>query len=128
MKIFDLNEFQDYSDSEADVCIAGSGPAGLSIANEFAGANASILVLESGGLDDEPDSQALYDIESIGARRKLDQSTLRRRIFGGSSHVWTGRCAPFSEMILRSDLGFHIQGGPLLLTTSNRILSERQKS
>jgi choline dehydrogenase-like flavoprotein/predicted dehydrogenase len=95
MKIFDLNQMESGSVVATDLCIIGTGPAGLTIANELAGVGIRTLVLESGGLGDEPESQALYEIESTGAPRVLDQEILRRRILGGSSHVWTGRCAPF---------------------------------
>jgi choline dehydrogenase-like flavoprotein len=95
MKVLDLNQMESGSVVETDLCIIGTGPAGLSIANELAGGDMRALVLESGGVEDEPESQALYEIESIGAPRVLNQDILRTRILGGSSHVWTGRCAPF---------------------------------
>ena len=95
MKVFDLNQMESGSIVETDLCIIGTGPAGLSIANELAGGDMRALVLEGGGLEDEPESQALYEIESTGAPRVLNQDILRTRILGGTSHVWTGRCAPF---------------------------------
>ncbi len=98
MNFFDLREFEDNTLIEADLCIVGSGPVGLSIAKEFAGTNVDVLVLESGGLKTEEETQKLYDIESIGDPRVINQENLRRRIFGGSSHIWTGRCAPFNEL------------------------------
>ena len=42
-----------------DIVVIGSGPAGLAIANELAGGNASVAVLESGGLDYDDDTQEL---------------------------------------------------------------------
>src|SRR3982074_2560463 len=98
MKVFDLNQVEDNSLMESDLCIVGSGPAGLSIANEFAQTRIDVLVLESGGLEDEADTQTLYDIESVGAPRSIIQDELRRRILGGTSHIWTGRCAPFADI------------------------------
>jgi choline dehydrogenase-like flavoprotein len=98
MKIVDLNHLQRNSLLEADLCIVGSGPAGLSIANEFVGSDIRVLLLEGGGMKDEPETQALYDIENTGAQRLIDQSNLRRRILGGTSHIWTGRCAPFEDI------------------------------
>ncbi len=95
MKVVDLNRLERGSSFETDVCIIGSGPAGLSIANEFIGTNTRVLVLESGGLYDEPATQALYEIENTGAPRIMGQDVLRYRILGGTSHIWTGRCAPF---------------------------------
>jgi choline dehydrogenase-like flavoprotein len=98
MKIVDLNDLQDNVFLEADLCIVGSGPSGLSLANEFVGTNTRVLVLESGGLADEPESDALYEIESTGWPREKDQAKIRRRILGGSSHIWTGRCVPFQPI------------------------------
>lgn len=98
MNLLDLRDFEDNSVIQTDLCIVGSGPAGLSIAKEFQGTKVDVWVLESGGLKDEPETQALYEIESIGAPRVIDQQNIRTRIFGGSSHVWTGRCAPFDEI------------------------------
>src|SRR5882762_9910031 len=95
MKIFDLNYLAHNSVLEADICIIGSGPAGLTIAQEFLNTGTRILLLESGGMKEEPQTQALYQIESTGDARVMDQNILRQRILGGSSHIWTGRCAPF---------------------------------
>jgi choline dehydrogenase-like flavoprotein len=97
MTIADLNQFEDNSTIEADLCIVGTGPSGVTIAKEFAGTSTRVLLLESGGLEEESDSQALYDIEAAPPRR-MNQDILRRRILGGSSYIWTGRCAPFQTL------------------------------
>jgi choline dehydrogenase-like flavoprotein len=98
MNFIDFNECDDDAVFEADICIVGSGPVGMSVAKEFAGTNVKILILESGGIESEGDVQKLYEIESVGDPRRVDQINLRRRIFGGSSYIWTGRCAPFDSM------------------------------
>ena len=67
MSFFDLRQMDENSLIETDLCIVGSGPSGLSIAKEFEGSNIEVLVLESGGLDKEADTQSLYDIENTGA-------------------------------------------------------------
>jgi choline dehydrogenase-like flavoprotein len=113
MRIFDLNKLEDGVSIEADLCIVGSGPAGISIAAEFAKTNVNVLVLESGGVDDEQDTQRLYEIESAGAPRVMDQQDLRRRILGGSSHIWTGRCAPFDALDFESRPWISNSGWPL---------------
>jgi choline dehydrogenase-like flavoprotein len=97
MNISDLHHLEDNATLETDLCIVGTGPAGLSIAAEFAGTNTSVLVLESGGLEWETDTQALCDIVSAPPRQ-MNQDILRARILGGSSHIWTGRCAPFHPL------------------------------
>lgn len=40
----------------------------------------------------------MYDIENVGAFRHIQQDQVRNRIFGGTSHTWTGKCAPFDPI------------------------------
>ncbi|MFN3213899.1 MAG: GMC oxidoreductase [Henriciella sp.] len=77
---------QEYS---ADVAIAGSGPAGLSLAFRLADAGYSVLVLEAGGATFEQDSQDLYDGELLGRDYSLTGTRLRQ--FGGTSGHWNGQ-------------------------------------
>lgn len=98
MNLIDFNKCDADSVFETDICIVGSGPVGISIAKEFVGTNVNVLIVESGGLESEDDVQKLYEIESIGDPRRINQINLRRRIYGGSSYIWTGRCAPFDDI------------------------------
>jgi choline dehydrogenase-like flavoprotein len=97
MQVDDLNKFEDNSHIQADLCIVGTGPAGVSIARQFAGTKLKVLLLESGGMDAESDTQALYNVETAPPRLE-SQTALRKRIVGGSSNIWTGRCAPFHAL------------------------------
>ena len=47
------------AEMDVDLCIVGAGPAGITLARSFAGTAMTVCLLESGGLDGEPDSQAL---------------------------------------------------------------------
>jgi choline dehydrogenase-like flavoprotein len=85
---------------DCDVCIIGSGPAGSTVARELSTSRLRVTVLESGGFDRRDDVDALNEIESVGWPRVADQWMVRNRIIGGSSHTWTGRCAPFDEIDL----------------------------
>src|SRR5665213_3618331 len=96
MKLIDLNELEDAQLIQADLCIVGTGPSGMTIARQLARTNLNVLMLESGGLEPEADTQSLYDIESTAPRR-IDQDVIRARLMGGSSRIWTGRCAPFHQ-------------------------------
>jgi choline dehydrogenase-like flavoprotein len=98
MDIEDLRRLDDGQDIVTDLCVVGSGPAGLTIAREFFGTNVKVLVLESGGLTEDAAVDKLSQIESVGAPRVMDQTLVRNRIFGGSSHSWSGRCAPFDDL------------------------------
>jgi choline dehydrogenase-like flavoprotein len=82
----------------ADCCIVGSGPAGLTIARELAGTGISVLLLESGGLEEDPASDALNETDNVGARREPDLREKRNRILGGTSHTWSGRSVVFDPI------------------------------
>lgn len=82
-------------DVMCDVCIVGTGPAGLAIATSLVNTSLNVLVLETGGEHHEPRSEALSEFESVGARR-ANHMSVRRRIFGGTSVLWSGRCVPFA--------------------------------
>src|SRR6187200_2605403 len=72
---------------DVDLCIIGAGPAGLSLAREFAGSAVRIALLESGGLDREPDIDRLGAGESVGyPYYPLEKA--RARGVGGSSLHW----------------------------------------
>lgn len=84
---------------EADLCIVGAGPAGIAIAMAFVGLPFRVLLLESGGLDSEPPSQALNRGTSVGPAH-LDPAMSRLRAFGGSCRLWGGGCIPLSRLDL----------------------------
>lgn len=82
---------------DADICIIGSGPAGLSIALQFVGTGADVIVLESGGTDPDPEVEDLSEIDSVGVRRAPQDVTRARRL-GGTSSLWSGRCGIFDPI------------------------------
>lgn len=73
---------------EADVCIVGSGPAGITLARELAQAGLEICMLESGS-EEMPDEAT----KSLG-HVEIDESFLqvtsdnRNRKFGGNASYW----------------------------------------
>lgn len=74
-----------------DVCVCGSGPAGITLARRLAAAGRSVALLEGGGLAPTPEDQALYAGDNVGLPYfPLDQS--RQRCFGGTSGLWAGLC------------------------------------
>lgn len=80
---------------EADLCIIGAGPAGITIANAFVGSRHRICLIESGGLTCETESQALAEGSSIG-HPGLHPAHSRLRVYGGSCRMWGGGCMPLS--------------------------------
>ena len=82
---------------EADLCIVGAGAAGITLAREFIGGSARVVLLESGGFDYEADTQALYEGRQKGGIEYFPLETARLRQFGGTTNHWGGLCRPFEE-------------------------------
>ena len=90
----DLKDFPSNSTLIYDICIAGTGPAGISVAKQLLDTDIKIAILESGGLEPEPEYQELNEgINSGPSYLSLDSSRLR--CFGGAGKLWAGHCAPF---------------------------------
>lgn len=91
-----IRDFQDYDgeqDIHCDVCIAGAGAAGVSIALSLAKQKHKVILLEAGGHDYQEATQDPYVGDIIG-RPYHDLITTRLRFLGGSTNHWGGMCAP----------------------------------
>jgi choline dehydrogenase-like flavoprotein len=87
----------------ADVCIAGTGPAGMTLATQLIDSGLDVIVLESGGLEFDADNQALNDGATTGIKT-LKPVDWRVRVFGGTSAHWEGFCRPLGpEEFARRD-------------------------
>ncbi|MBX7199009.1 MAG: GMC family oxidoreductase [Rhodospirillaceae bacterium] len=96
--IFDIQALPDNFTLEADICIVGAGPVGITLALKLAGNGRRIVVLEGGGPGTERDSQALYrgQVDDAGLHPPPDH--YRERRYGGSSTTWGGRLMPFDAI------------------------------
>ena len=83
---------------DADLCIIGSGAAGITIARELIGSEIRVCLVESGGLELDSDTQALYEGESRGEPSLSDPDVTRLRYFGGTTNHWGGWCTPLHEL------------------------------
>ena len=81
----------------ADLCIIGAGAAGISMALELAGGPLSVLMLESGGFDPDPQTQALARGEVVGLPT-FPLEVSRLRFFGGTTGHWGGFCRAFDPI------------------------------
>lgn len=80
---------------DTDICIIGSGAAGISIAKSFLNTNTQVAVIEAGGFEYDQKSQQVYKGENIGLPYPpLDVTRLR--YYGGSTNHWEGNVRPFS--------------------------------
>jgi choline dehydrogenase-like flavoprotein len=104
MAIIDARDLPDGSEIEADLVIIGGGMAGIAIATEWVGANKSVAILESGGLEFDQTIQDLYRGSGVmrapdNPEASLDDYTWqsRMRTLGGSAAIWGGKCVPLDE-------------------------------
>ncbi|WP_066376743.1 GMC oxidoreductase [Anabaena sp. CA = ATCC 33047] len=75
---------------ETEVCIVGTGPAGITLARELSGADFRVCLLESGGLDFDQKTQSLALGESVN--NMFDTLESQRCFqFGGTANYWKVR-------------------------------------
>lgn len=86
--LIDANALAGDSRIDCDVCIAGSGPAGITLANELAGSPIQVCVIEGGGLPDGTPVRASIVAEQVGL--PVDMVKFRQYMFGGASNLWGG--------------------------------------
>jgi choline dehydrogenase-like flavoprotein len=86
----DITELPHY-----DICIIGSGPAGIVVCAELIESGRRICVLESGAETKTEFADSLRKVESHGIRVPPEG---RERILGGASHTWSGLCVPLDPV------------------------------
>lgn len=106
---------------EADLCIIGSGPGGLALARELRDSGLSVLILESGGLQESPERNALSRLDGAsryGAETRIENT---RRV-GGNANVWhiqttagyrNGRMVPYTRGDFHPRESFGSPGWPI---------------
>ena len=78
---------------EADICIAGGGAAGMTLALDLRDSGFSVILLESGGFRREAQTQRLSDGRMIGINT-WNMRSMRVRALGGATGHWEGWCRP----------------------------------
>lgn len=114
--IQDFNSLADGAELTADICIIGAGVAGLTLAHEFIEGSLKVLVLEGGGEQLEPESQALYQATMAGVPHRGTFEG-RFRVLGGTSTKWGSQLLPLtaSDFTIRPHV--HGSGWPFDLAT-----------
>ena len=118
---------------ECDVCIIGSGPAGISVALELAECGARVIVLESGGSENEPQIQELNDGTTVGDSYAGLRAT-RHRALGGTVNLWnTGvdggagaKYVPLDPWDVEPRAGASLPGWPIDYATLERYYVRAQ--
>lgn len=90
------------ADLQADLCIVGAGAAGITLALELADSGLDVVLLESGGLEEDLRTQNLYQGSVANEALHSPPDRYRQRRFGGSTTIWGGRCMPFDPIDFES--------------------------
>lgn len=110
---------------QPDLAIVGGGPAGISLALALANTPLRIILLESGGMNFEAKTQALYGGSIVEAPYPaLDASRLR--FLGGSTNHWGGWCRPLDEIDFEERSWLPHSGWPVRRKAIERYFARAQ--
>src|SRR5215831_5974203 len=84
--------------ANCDVCIVGSGPAGISVALACQERGLSVLLLESGKEKVDAFYAGLSNGHDIDLKTHAPPHVAICRALGGASKWWGGRCTPLGEI------------------------------
>ncbi len=104
--IRDARAVPDGDSIDADLCIVGGGAAGITLALELMNADMSIVLLEAGGTELDPDEQKMYAgpvVSDVLPDTYLQTSRLRQ--FGGTTNHWGGHSVVINEHVFGSRSG-----------------------
>ena len=93
-----------------DVCVIGSGAAGVSAALRLQERGLTVCVLEAGGTEADGATTALGDVECADLPIGPES---RNRWFGGSTNTWWGKVAPLDPIDLSVRPWLPLSGWPL---------------
>ena len=110
--LFNLEQGPIPSQRKYDVCIAGAGPAGISLALSIARARHSVLLLEAGDLEPTESSREHYRGTIVGTPY-FPLDTTRVRCLGGSSGHWTGWCRGLDDVDFERKSYLSYSGWPI---------------
>jgi choline dehydrogenase-like flavoprotein len=96
--IMDARHLAAGSALRCDICIVGSGAAGLTLAHALRHSGLDIILLEAGGEKFRSGAQDPYKGQVADPAHHGALHEYRHRRLGGTTAVWGGRCAPFAEI------------------------------
>ncbi|MFL6689493.1 MAG: GMC oxidoreductase [Alphaproteobacteria bacterium] len=97
MTFLDARQIPDGTELAPDLAIVGGGPAGITLALALANAPMKMLLLESGGMEFDEATQALYVGQEAGVSY-IPLDATRLRYLGGGTNHWGGWSRPLDEI------------------------------
>jgi choline dehydrogenase-like flavoprotein len=97
---------------QTGVCIIGAGAAGITLARSLRTAGFPVVLLESGDLDFDPDTQDL-EAGDLAGIPNYPLDVCRLRFFGGTTNHWAGTCRPLDPADFEPRPAIPLSGWPL---------------
>lgn len=134
MTVHSINALSDGETVSADIVIVGGGACGLTLARALSGTGLKLLVIESGGQDEDCDHAELNTVEVAEGSWQPAEFALRDRYhrnltrfwdgqrqaygvrcrgLGGSMQAWAGKSAPFDTMDFAERPWVPLSGWPI---------------
>lgn len=108
----DTNGFGTGHTERATVCVIGSGPAGMSLAQALVSDGIDVILIEAGGEGWDNMSQDLFEADVVGDEY-FDLTTARLRMLGGSSGHWGGISRPIAQATYAEETSNGVPGWPI---------------
>ncbi|HYF31986.1 MAG TPA: GMC family oxidoreductase [Chitinophagaceae bacterium] len=119
--LIDLRTYNSAEPLQADVCIIGSGAAGIAAAREFLNTPVKVLLVESGN---EKFNQQIQDLYKVQFEDCVYNGALygRIRTLGGSTTRWGGQALPLTEHDFEKREWVRHSGWPISYQEVNRFI------
>jgi choline dehydrogenase-like flavoprotein len=100
--IIDAKNIESQAELTTDVCVVGSGAVGITLALELSRRGIEAIVLAGGQEHETAADRDLYRgaAEAGSVHEPLEEN--RRRVFGGTTVAWGGRCVPLDPVDFES--------------------------
>jgi choline dehydrogenase-like flavoprotein len=122
----ELDTFVKGKNVDCDICIVGAGAAGITMALEFANSNYQVILLESGGLEYQQDTQMLNK-GRISGLKYVPLESARLRFFGGTTNHWAGQSTPLEPIDFENRDWVADGGWPIEYQEYSQYLQRAQK-
>lgn len=106
-----------------DLCVIGTGAAGITLARKFAGSGVSVLLLESGGETIEDETEQLNANATVTGQ-PYPLAASRLRFIGGTTNHWSGHCYRFENRDFVDNVKAEVAGWPMSFTDIEPYLPE----
>lgn len=96
-----------------DICVIGAGPVGIASALRLANLGLTVALMDSGLKKFDAAVQGFSDAEIVNTQSHAQMKDSVRRILGGTSHLWGGRCVPLDPLDFVPRSHVPLSGWPL---------------